>query len=120
MTGVWSVLSTTGESNQSNECHHSLLLQVSRITVIVVLLCFAIGRCEAFSTYPRSYDWLHADHLFSHYKNNEADCLLEDIMLEMDRVIRPQVKNMEKINKNKSIINHIFKSQKLLMDKLPF
>ncbi|XP_052173631.1 probable methyltransferase PMT6 [Diospyros lotus] len=46
--------------------------------------------CEPFSTYPRSYDLLHANHLFSHYKNREEGCLLEDIMLEMDRVIRPQ------------------------------
>jgi hypothetical protein len=34
---------------------------------------------------------LHADHLFSHYNNRGEGCLLEDIMLEMDRVIRPQV-----------------------------
>ncbi|KAE9465905.1 hypothetical protein C3L33_02179, partial [Rhododendron williamsianum] len=46
--------------------------------------------CEPFSTYPRSYDLLHANHLFSHYKNREEGCLLEDIMLEMDRIIRPQ------------------------------
>ncbi|KAL0453182.1 UNVERIFIED_CONTAM: putative methyltransferase PMT7 [Sesamum latifolium] len=46
--------------------------------------------CEPFSTYPRSYDLLHANHLFSHYKNREAGCLLEDIMLEMDRILRPQ------------------------------
>lgn len=46
--------------------------------------------CEPFSTYPRSYDLLHANHLFSHYKNREEGCSLEDIMLEMDRVIRPQ------------------------------
>lgn len=46
--------------------------------------------CEPFSTYPRSYDLLHADHLFSHYKNREEGCLLEDILLEMDRMIRPQ------------------------------
>lgn len=46
--------------------------------------------CEPFSTYPRSYDLLHADHLFSNYKNREEGCLHEDIMLEMDRVVRPQ------------------------------
>lgn len=46
--------------------------------------------CEPFSTYPRSYDLLHANNLFSHYKNREEGCLLEDIMLEMDRIIRPQ------------------------------
>nr|GLL47506.1 probable methyltransferase PMT7 [Ipomoea trifida] len=46
--------------------------------------------CEPFSTYPRSYDLLHANHIFSHYTNYEEGCLLEDIMLEMDRMIRPQ------------------------------
>ncbi|XAR69615.1 Sarcosine/dimethylglycine N-methyltransferase [Bertholletia excelsa] len=46
--------------------------------------------CEPFSTYPRSYDLLHANYLFSHYKNNGEGCLLEDIVLEMDRVTRPQ------------------------------
>lgn len=46
--------------------------------------------CEPFSTYPRSYDLLHANHLFSHYKNRGEGCQMEDIMLEMDRLIRPQ------------------------------
>ncbi|XP_008240733.1 PREDICTED: probable methyltransferase PMT7 [Prunus mume] len=46
--------------------------------------------CEPFSTYPRTYDLLHANHLFSHYKNRGEGCLLEDILLEMDRIIRPQ------------------------------
>lgn len=46
--------------------------------------------CEPFSTYPRTYDLLHTNHLFSHYKNSGDGCKLEDIMLEMDRVIRPQ------------------------------
>ncbi|KAJ8770520.1 hypothetical protein K2173_018011 [Erythroxylum novogranatense] len=46
--------------------------------------------CEPFSTYPRTYDLLHANHLFSHYKNRGEGCLLEDIMLEMDRMLRPQ------------------------------
>lgn len=48
-------------------------------------------RCEAFSTYPRSYDLLHASYLFSHYHDRDDNCLLEDIMLEMDRMLRPQV-----------------------------
>ncbi|KAL7092913.1 hypothetical protein ACP275_11G011100 [Erythranthe tilingii] len=46
--------------------------------------------CEPFSTYPRTYDLLHANKLFSNYKNREDGCLQEDIMLEMDRVLRPQ------------------------------
>ncbi|XVE95830.1 hypothetical protein REPUB_Repub02eG0167300 [Reevesia pubescens] len=46
--------------------------------------------CEPFSTYPRTYDLLHANRLFSQYKNSGEGCQLEDIMLEMDRVLRPQ------------------------------
>ncbi|KAG8646462.1 probable methyltransferase PMT7 [Manihot esculenta] len=46
--------------------------------------------CEPFSTYPRTYDLLHANHLFSHYRHHLEGCLLEDVMLEMDRIIRPQ------------------------------
>ncbi|CAA3008194.1 probable methyltransferase PMT7 [Olea europaea subsp. europaea] len=46
--------------------------------------------CEPFSTYPRSYDLLHANHLFSDYKDRKEGCLLEDIMLEMDRILRPR------------------------------
>ncbi|XP_050121745.1 probable methyltransferase PMT7 [Malus sylvestris] len=47
--------------------------------------------CEPFSTYPRTYDLLHANHLFSHYKNRgRQGCVMADILLEMDRMIRPQ------------------------------
>ncbi|XP_042518204.1 probable methyltransferase PMT7 [Macadamia integrifolia] len=46
--------------------------------------------CVPFSTYPRTYDLIHANHLLSHYEGNKGGCLLEDIMLEMDRVLRPQ------------------------------
>ncbi|KAF2560122.1 hypothetical protein F2Q68_00018016 [Brassica cretica] len=47
-------------------------------------------RCEPFSTYPRTYDLLHANHVISHYQSRGDGCLVEDIMLEMDRMIRPQ------------------------------
>ncbi|KAH0855213.1 LOW QUALITY PROTEIN: hypothetical protein HID58_020391, partial [Brassica napus] len=43
-----------------------------------------------FSTYPRTYDLLHANHVISHYQSRGDGCLVEDIMLEMDRMIRPQ------------------------------
>lgn len=46
--------------------------------------------CEPFSTYPRTYDLLHVNRLLSHYKNHGEGCSLEDIMMEMDRIIRPQ------------------------------
>ncbi|XP_016187796.1 probable methyltransferase PMT2 [Arachis ipaensis] len=43
--------------------------------------------CEAFSTYPRTYDLIHANAVFSLYKN---ECGAEDILLEMDRILRPE------------------------------
>ncbi|KAL9315085.1 hypothetical protein ACSQ67_016086 [Phaseolus vulgaris] len=43
--------------------------------------------CEAMSTYPRTYDFIHGDSVFSLYQNR---CKMEDILLEMDRILRPQ------------------------------
>ncbi|KAK8574215.1 hypothetical protein V6N13_097204 [Hibiscus sabdariffa] len=43
--------------------------------------------CEAFSTYPRTYDLIHANGVFSLYNNK---CKFEDILLEMDRILRPE------------------------------
>ncbi|XP_020592964.1 probable methyltransferase PMT18 [Phalaenopsis equestris] len=43
--------------------------------------------CEAFSTYPRTYDFIHADGLFSIY---EQRCDITYILLEMDRILRPE------------------------------
>ncbi|KAG8383091.1 hypothetical protein BUALT_Bualt05G0148500 [Buddleja alternifolia] len=43
--------------------------------------------CEAFSTYPRTYDLIHANGVFSLYKDK---CDYEDILLEMDRILRPE------------------------------
>ncbi|KAJ3682112.1 hypothetical protein LUZ60_014685 [Juncus effusus] len=43
--------------------------------------------CEAMSTYPRTYDLIHADSIFTLYKNR---CQVENILLEMDRILRPE------------------------------
>ncbi|KAL3645582.1 hypothetical protein CASFOL_010762 [Castilleja foliolosa] len=43
--------------------------------------------CEGFSTYPRTYDLIHANGLFSLYRDK---CPFEDILLEMDRILRPE------------------------------
>ncbi|RWR84745.1 putative methyltransferase PMT26 [Cinnamomum micranthum f. kanehirae] len=45
--------------------------------------------CESFSTYPRTYDLLHADHLFSKVKKR---CKLVSVMAEVDRILRPEGK----------------------------
>ncbi|XP_030524024.2 probable methyltransferase PMT27 [Rhodamnia argentea] len=42
--------------------------------------------CESFSTYPRTYDLLHADHLFSKLRKR---CKLPPVMAEVDRIVRP-------------------------------
>ncbi|GFZ14278.1 S-adenosyl-L-methionine-dependent methyltransferases superfamily protein [Actinidia rufa] len=43
--------------------------------------------CEAFSTYPRTYDLLHAWTVFSDIE--KKGCSAEDLLLEMDRMLRP-------------------------------
>ncbi|WMV46600.1 hypothetical protein MTR67_039985, partial [Solanum verrucosum] len=47
--------------------------------------------CDPFPTYPRSYDLLHANNLLLTIKVVMKVVLLEDIMLEMDHILRPQV-----------------------------
>ncbi|XP_031502330.1 probable methyltransferase PMT8 [Nymphaea colorata] len=43
--------------------------------------------CEAFSTYPRTYDLLHAWTVFSDIE--KKGCSVEDLLVEMDRILRP-------------------------------
>ncbi|OIW18161.1 hypothetical protein TanjilG_31281 [Lupinus angustifolius] len=43
--------------------------------------------CESFSTYPRSYDLLHADYLFSTLNNR---CNFKALVAEVDRILRPR------------------------------
>ncbi|XP_022884458.1 probable methyltransferase PMT26 [Olea europaea var. sylvestris] len=62
--------------------------------------------CESFSTYPRSYDLLHADHLFSKIKNK---CNFMALVAEADRILRPEGKlivrdTVEIINKLESLL----------------
>ncbi|KAK6934883.1 putative S-adenosyl-L-methionine-dependent methyltransferase [Dillenia turbinata] len=44
------------------------------------------SKCEAFSTYPRTYDLLHVDGLFS---AESQRCDMKYVLLEMDRILRP-------------------------------
>ncbi|XP_072963001.1 probable methyltransferase PMT3 [Typha angustifolia] len=43
--------------------------------------------CEAFSTYPRTYDLLHAWTVFSDL--DKRGCSAEDLLIEIDRILRP-------------------------------
>ncbi|CAM6129217.1 unnamed protein product [Calypogeia fissa] len=42
--------------------------------------------CEALSTYPRTYDLLHADRVFASVENR---CSILTTVIEMDRILRP-------------------------------
>ncbi|XP_062019691.1 probable methyltransferase PMT3 [Rosa rugosa] len=44
--------------------------------------------CEAYSTYPRTYDLLHAWTVFSDVERK--GCSAVDLMVEMDRILRPK------------------------------
>eukprot|EP00897_Mesotaenium_endlicherianum_P009911 jgi/Mesen1/8949/ME000056S08364 len=43
--------------------------------------------CEAFSTYPRTYDLIHSSDILSLVTKR---CSLEKVLLEMDRILRPE------------------------------
>ncbi|PQQ13227.1 Methyltransf_29 domain-containing protein [Prunus yedoensis var. nudiflora] len=61
--------------------------------------------CEAFSTYPRTYDLLHAWAVFSEI--NERGCGAEDLLIEMDRILRPD--GFVIIRDKPAVINYIRK-----------
>ncbi|XAR54088.1 hypothetical protein NMG60_11029093 [Bertholletia excelsa] len=49
--------------------------------------------CEPFSTYPRSYDLIHVvaiESLLKDSGNGKSRCNLVDLMLEIDRMLRPE------------------------------
>lgn len=49
--------------------------------------------CEPFSTYPRTYDFLHVSGIESLTKDSargKQRCHLVDVMMEMDRILRPE------------------------------
>eukprot|EP00250_Pteridium_aquilinum_P016467 c23115_g2_i1 orf=561-2834(-) len=43
--------------------------------------------CESFSSYPRTYDLLHSDHLFDKLKKR---CSIKAVVVEIDRLLRPE------------------------------
>ncbi|KAJ8433771.1 hypothetical protein Cgig2_025934 [Carnegiea gigantea] len=46
--------------------------------------------CEAFPTYPRTYDMVHADGLLSLENCSQRRCNIFDILVEIDRILRPE------------------------------
>nr|QTZ19414.1 putative methyltransferase PMT9 [Bixa orellana]QTZ19415.1 putative methyltransferase PMT9 [Bixa orellana] len=61
--------------------------------------------CESFSTYPRTYDLLHAWAVFSEIEQH--GCGAEDLLIEMDRILRPD--GFVIIRDKPSIINYVRK-----------
>ncbi|KAI3706144.1 hypothetical protein L1987_76402 [Smallanthus sonchifolius] len=46
--------------------------------------------CEAFPTYPRTYDMVHADGLLSLQTVKQSHCSMLDLFYEIDRLLRPE------------------------------
>ncbi|XP_027148458.1 probable pectin methyltransferase QUA2 [Coffea eugenioides] len=46
--------------------------------------------CEAFPTYPRTYDLVHGDGLLSLEFGEKRRCEMLDVFIEMDRILRPE------------------------------
>ncbi|XP_012450019.1 probable pectin methyltransferase QUA2 isoform X1 [Gossypium raimondii] len=46
--------------------------------------------CEAFPTYPRTYDMVHADGLLSLETSQHRRCTMLDLFTEIDRLLRPE------------------------------
>uniref|UniRef100_A0A7N0VEX6 Methyltransferase n=1 Tax=Kalanchoe fedtschenkoi TaxID=63787 RepID=A0A7N0VEX6_KALFE len=61
--------------------------------------------CEAYSTYPRTYDLLHAWTVFSDVERK--GCSAEDLLIEMDRMLRPT--GFIIIRDKKSVIEYVKK-----------
>ncbi|KAL7163903.1 hypothetical protein ACSBR2_039923 [Camellia fascicularis] len=82
---VMNVVPTIAEKNTLGIVYERGLISIYHDWVIYVLdygsLCFA-----PFSKYPRSYDFIHANGVFNLYKDK---CAFEDILLEMDQILRP-------------------------------
>ncbi|CAN6459047.1 unnamed protein product [Victoria cruziana] len=75
--------------------------------------------CESFNTYPRSYDLLHADHLFSKLRKK---CNIIAVVAEVDRILRPDGKiivrdDMETINEIQNLVKSLHWEVRLTYSK---
>ncbi|KAK4579577.1 hypothetical protein RGQ29_029304 [Quercus rubra] len=75
--------------------------------------------CESLNTYPRTYDLLHSSFLF---RNLTQRCDVLDVIVEMDRILRPGgyivvQDNMEIINKLSPILHSLHWSLTLYKDQ---
>lgn len=96
----WYIFYLNPNLEQTCELFHLIVVPTLRL-----LIHTSICRCESFSTYPRTYDLLHAWSVFSEI--TERGCSSEDLLIEMDRVLRPE--GLVIIRDKPSVINHVHK-----------
>lgn len=83
---LFSGLSPSSSPKAGNPDLNFLLLIVNLLTT-----SFFFFRCEAFPTYPRTYDLVHAEGLLSLETNQQRRCTMLDLFTEIDRILRPEV-----------------------------
>nr|CAB3471238.1 unnamed protein product [Digitaria exilis] len=86
--------------HKGSQHHHLALKSLGSVQTF-----FLKTMCESFSTYPRTYDLLHAWLLFSEIE--KQGCSLEDLLIEMDRILRPH--GYAIIRDKVAVINYIKK-----------
>lgn len=77
--------------------------------MFLCLFLFLSTRCEAFPTYPRTYDLVHGKGLLSLEFGEKQRCEMLDIFTEIDRILRPEVSFPHAV-----LLNHSFDQQGLL------
>ncbi|KAK7294994.1 hypothetical protein RJT34_17895 [Clitoria ternatea] len=82
--------------------------------------------CEPFSTYPRTYDLIHVTSIESLIKDPASDkrrCNLVDLMVEMDRVLRPEgtvvVRDAPEVIDNVARVAHAMRWKPTIYDEEP-
>lgn len=68
-----------------------VLLIVCLVDFMFDIVYYLFLRCEAFPTYPRTYDMVHAEGLLSLEAAQHHRCTTLDLFLEIDRILRPEV-----------------------------
>ncbi|KAL4337380.1 hypothetical protein HN51_047421 [Arachis hypogaea] len=69
--------------------------------------------CKSFCTYPRSYNFFHADYLFSRLKKM---CNFQVVVAEIDQILRP--KNMLIVRDTAEVINELESMVKYMNRKI--
>lgn len=80
--------SNIGTIQSLSHCQVTFAIVASHNLILILCIWCNPDRCEAYSTYPRTYDLLHAWTVFSDIERK--GCSAVDLMIEMDRIVRPK------------------------------